>query len=180
MRRRQKVYPTCNRRTTGKENGSATGAMLAKIQVKDFTNLRRDNKAQIPEARQILEDKKICKAHTFKCIIVKYQKRRTVSKSIRRTNYLQRSNSYSEADFSAIAMKVRTQDTFEVIKKNITIIQDLYRRNIGERVITSRLSVEETLKNGIQAGKKMISGGMFKMQEVMKSEDIGKYMSKFK
>lgn len=101
-------------------------------------------------------------------------------KIIRRTNYLQRSNSYSEADFSAIAMKVRTQDTFEVIKKNITIIQDLYRRNIGERVITSRLSVEETLKNGIQAGKKMISGGMFKMQEVMKSEDIGKYMSKFK
>lgn len=56
----------------------------------------------------------------------------------------------------------------------------MYRRNIGERVITSRLSVEKTLKNRNQAGKKMISGGMFKMQEVMKSEDIGKYMSKFK
>lgn len=59
--------------------------------------------------------------------------------------------------------------------KNITINQDLYRRNIGERVITNRLSLEEILKNRIQAEKNDLRWNV-----LMKSKDIGKYTSKFK
>lgn len=78
-----------------------------------------------------------------------------VSKPIWKTNYLQRSNSYSEADISSISNESKPTTSYvQSDSKNITINQDLYKRNKGERVITSSLSLEEILKNGIQAERK--------------------------
>lgn len=78
-----------------------------------------------------------------------------VSKPIWKTNYLQRSNSYSEADISSISNESKlTTSYLQSDSKNITINQDLYKGNKGERVLTRSLSLEEILKNGIQAERK--------------------------
>lgn len=78
-----------------------------------------------------------------------------VSKPIWKTNYLQRSNSDSEADISSISNESKpTTSYLQSDSENITINQDVYKGNKGERVITSSLSLEEILKNRIQAERK--------------------------